>query len=805
MQTLLPHERQHYIRCFEKLEVMVSRVPEHKKIATEMLRYLYHPTPAIDVESQWYVRLLQKARRGEPFAGGMNRRWQIWRSLFPDRQDAWEKILRQGWMDKKKVPINEFPYPHARPPSDETAAKLYEAEKELWELGVIQRWDGPSTVGGELNIMAIDKGLGPDGKPQTARLVVDASAACENEEIPRFRGSSTKNHIDFIRHKAWLLDSDLAKFFFQVLANWRQYCIQKFWSSVHRGVLAVFVVMTMGMKGAPRVAAILNGLPQQLVAENFEVEAQCYVDEVLNQADTPAAVYLDAMIHRTVMCHLGMLPNWAKTRLSRPRQQLIWCGVEFFTRFLINRANEPRLVVIQTTAVALLGPNPTVYLLCQFKGQVGTLPLLHMDAGTQMYWCGLVLRKCVKRSGGRRHEMKRAIIPTEDVQLMRAELQYWAVRHPHREFRMNWSQAPVIGTLVVDASMYGWAGTFKSIPTAQAKRSVVIHSEGWFNAEERQMNHNWHEAAGADRFAEAVAKDSRMPPRTFEEPGRFHLKTDNSTTVAANNKARVRDRDIAIIHHRAETWRHKSAVFLTAEHIGKHEMDSQHTVDARGRKRSKLWDRSLPAVVFRALLEDLGIPATTKIIDMCATRSARQVRRFVSKVPDAQAVWTDMYTHEWNTSNGLLRQNELLYFFPPENQLDRVSMKIQRDASPSVLIIMPLWSRSWLKRIQGMLISQPVVFGGGTQLLEPPEGRHIAEEIKQGQWQWVAALIDGRLSTTVSGHWDSHLNRPEGQWQVSGKKTVAAVTTQIGRSGQISARGKAFLSLTSRPPTYAIT
>lgn len=175
-------------------------------------------------------------------------------------------------------------------------------------------------------------------------------------------------------------------------------------------------------------------------------------------------------------------------------------------------------------------------------------------------------------------------------------------------------------------------------------------------------------------------------------------------------------------------------------------------------------------VVFRALLEDLGISATTKIIDMCAIRSARQVRRFVSKVPDAQAVWTDMYTHEWNTSNRLLRQNELLYFFPPENQLDRVLMKIQRDASPSVLIIMPLWSRSWLKRMQKMLISQPVVFGGGTQLLEPPEGRHIAEEIKQGQWQWVAALIDGRLSTTVSRHWDSHLNRPVGQWQVNGKK-----------------------------------
>lgn len=606
MQALLPAERQHYTECFRKLEHLVANVPAHKKIAAEMVRYLQHPCPVINVESPWYVKILQAERGDEPFAGGMNRRWKTWRHLFPDRKDVWEHILRHGWMDKKIVPIEDFVYPHAAPPSASTAAKLREAEQELWDLGVIKEWKGPRHLGGELNIMAVDKGLGPDGKPQTARLVVDAAEACKNEDVPRYRGTSTKDHIDFIRHKAYLLDTDLAKFFFQVLANWRQYCIQRFWSSVFPGLLAVFIVMTMGMKGASRVAALLNGLPADFVLKEFCIHSQTYVDEILVQNDTPASTYLDAMIHRILLCHLGPPPNWMKTRTTRPLRQLVWCGVEFHTRFLINRANEPRLVTIQQTATALLGPAPTVHLLSQFKGQVGTPPLLHMDAGTQTHWCGVVLRKCVKRTGGRKREMKSAVIPAEDRELMRSELLFWSMRHPHREHRMNWSKAPLAGTLVVDASMYGYAGTYTSRPTP-GQSQIVIHTEDWFNEQERQQNHNWHETAAADRCFEAVVMDPRMPARSFGEPKRYHLLTDNTTTVASTNKARVRDPEIAKLQHRAEGWRHKTAVFLTAGHIPKNDMDSLHTVDARGRKRSKLWDRSLPRTVLAAILQDLRV------------------------------------------------------------------------------------------------------------------------------------------------------------------------------------------------------
>lgn len=98
-----------------------------------------------------------------------------------------------------------------------------------------------------------------------------------------------------------------------------------------------------------------------------------------------------------------------------------------------------------------------------------------------------------------------------------------------------------------------------------------------------------------------------MPARSFGEPKRYHLLTDNTTTVASTNKARVRDPEIAKLQHRAEGWRHKTAVFLTAGHIPKNDMDSLHTVDARGRKRSKLWDRSLPRTVLAAILQDLRV------------------------------------------------------------------------------------------------------------------------------------------------------------------------------------------------------
>lgn len=803
-----------YVQYFSRFKSIVgsSATPSQSLMAVcdYYLCILKQPKPTVLVTDDSYRRACMEHRQEAnlPFCGGPSQSWAKWRALAREAPHLWDDILRRKYQDRQVVPISQCVYKQAPRPSASQLAHQRPVEEDLITKGVVVEEMDPSRNGSILPVHMIDKGPMPDGSPQLFRMVVDGSGLKFNELVPKCRGQTVEDIVMNLQHNSFQCMTDAKAFFFQFAAREMQQRVQRIWSSVFKG-LARFCSMSMGIEGAPRVATTSMAVLAMIVRREFSatlpmmphlIALDTYVDELKTQDESMVGCYLNTVLVRMMMTWLGILINWEKSTMGPPGRKVVAVGIVMHSTNLLVQAAPKRLESIVELAQSMISaPTISAHDLCRLQGMVGTLLRLHQAAGRQSVQLAAVLKRCIRLGGNRKPQLRRTKLTTLDRRQIQPELEFWALRHPELEIMpaSTWKQGEVLARFNTDASMYGFAIAIWSVHFPNPQKPVLVH--GYFNAQERQLDHNIHEFISTEQAELAILRHPVLsmllsPSKVQRVVGT----SDNTTVVAAYNKNRSRSPAIHARITAGISRRVQAGLFVQMHHITKEVMDNQTSEDRRGRFRSKLWDRLLPPHLVQCILRAFNLEARP-LLDLFASRAARQSDRYVSLQLDPAALWVNAFSQMWNTStNRFMAESDLLWAFPPENQIQAVLHHVIASRSPLVLMVVPVWSRPWMQTLLTLLVCQPVYFPGGTSLLVPPEGDYIANEIKMGSWSWAACLIDGRRSVQSKACKAFRLKSPEKLSQKGILKDISAIIRiRCGADTSLSNKAKEFIRLMS--------
>ena len=144
-------------------------------------------------------------------------------------------------------------------------------------------------------------------------------------------------------------------------------------------------------------------------------------------------------------------------------------------------------------------------------------------------------------------------------------------------------------------------------------------------------------------------------------------------------------------------------IWLTATYI---KSKDNELADAQSRLHITDLHWQLNINFFHTITLQFGQPS----IDLFASRTNTQLRRYVSYTYEREAQNTDAFTICWTL--------EFPYIFPPFAMIARVLRKVEADKCPKAIIVTPKWpSQPWYPDLLRMSIRNPISFGPSKQLL----------------------------------------------------------------------------------------
>jgi hypothetical protein len=129
-------------------------------------------------------------------------------------------------------------------------------------------------------------------------------------------------------------------------------------------------------------------------------------------------------------------------------------------------------------------------------------------------------------------------------------------------------------------------------------------------------------------------------------------------------------------------------------------------------------------------------------VDAFATRSNRQLPRYMSLNPEPEAVATDAMLHSWVAENSWL--------FPPLNMVGRCLRKV-REEKATATIVAPMWmTQPWWPVLIDMCIDTPMVLPSIAGIFEPAKDSPLPMQATGG---WIAAAFRISGDTSKSRGW----------------------------------------------------
>ena len=120
-------------------------------------------------------------------------------------------------------------------------------------------------------------------------------------------------------------------------------------------------------------------------------------------------------------------------------------------------------------------------------------------------------------------------------------------------------------------------------------------------------------------------------------------------------------------------WCKSRKIWITSCHIaGKDNVEA----DILSRKINDNIEWTLDQDSFDDICIKFGNPS----IDLFASRINKKLPRYISFLPDAEAVAINAFHHKWE---------EFAYIFPPFNLISRILKKIREDQTKAVILVFP--------------------------------------------------------------------------------------------------------------------
>lgn len=156
--------------------------------------------------------------------------------------------------------------------------------------------------------------------------------------------------------------------------------------------------------------------------------------------------------------------------------------------------------------------------------------------------------------------------------------------------------------------------------------------------------------------------------------------------------------------HKLWVWCMDRSIWLSATHIPGKNNISDH--GSRNFNENVEW--KLNKSMFNKIISLWGVPQ----IDMFASRLNTQLPKYISWMPDADAVFVDAFSNDWST--------EFLYIFCPFSLIGWALQKIRKDKAECIMVL-PSWpTQNWWTSFLELLIDTPYIVPVTPQVLQIP-------------------------------------------------------------------------------------
>lgn len=547
----------------------------------------------------------------------------------------------------------------------------------------------------------------------------------------------------------WMIKLDLKDAYFCVMMSETD---RKWMRFPWKQALYEFQCLPFGLASAPRTFTKLMK-PVVGFLRKIGMRLICYLDDFLVINSNPNKVAKDGKTLGLLLESLGFIINREKS-VTIPCQRIEFLGVMVNSTTMVLSLPEEKLMKIEQECASLLTlETVSVRQLAALIGRLSAATVAVLPA--PLFYRQLQLLQIRALMRNQSYEDK--------VQLSapaKGELRWWLENLRHSNGKSVISPGPdrVIET---DASNSGWGATMQN-------QKVQGH---WTNSEK------------SEHINALELRAVWLALRTFlpdERNLHVHVRTDNMTTVAHINKLGG-TRSSHLIDLTKHLWQFclSRQLTLTAEHLPG--IDNVEA-DALSRKRPDGSDWQLDQTVF-ALVNKRWTPCS---IDLFASRTNRQLEKFVSWKADPDAVAVDAFLMNWD--------REMCYIFPPFCLISRCLAKIRAERAEAILIA-PIWpAQPWFPLLLRLLVSQPVLLPATKNLLLSPTGENhpllTGGQLKLGAWRVSGNAESHKAFLQMQPHYSrNHGGRV--------RERLTAVPGESGLAGVLEERLIRFLPLWS--------
>lgn len=210
----------------------------------------------------------------------------------------------------------------------------------------------------------------------------------------------------------------------------------------------------------------------------------------------------------------------------------------------------------------------------------------------------------------------------------------------------------------------------------------------------------------------------------------IRVRADNKTAVAHINKRRgTKSPELVEITKVLWSYCLQRNLNLTAEYLPGTQNDH---ADRLSRQAPETSDLQLNTQVFKQLMKIWG-PCS---IDLFASRTNRQLERFVIWKTDPVSTAVDAFQIPWN--------GEKVYAFPPFCLISQCLVKVRRDQTDLILVC-PAWqTQVWFPQLLQLAVADPILLPQSLDLLTSPTGAYhpLLEEDKLHLTAWKLSGIE---------------------------------------------------------------
>ena len=511
------------------------------------------------------------------------------------------------------------------------------------------------------------------------RLILDLSDLNKHLKYQHFKMDNIHTASKLISTDSYLASVDLQDAYYSVPIHPSH---RKYLKFCWKGQYWQYKALPNGLSSAPRLfTKLLKPLLAQLRQQGHTVV--CYLDDTLIIGDSVEQTARAVKAVTQGLEKLGFLIHPEKSVLE-PRKEILFLGFLLNTENMTLRLPEAKTQeIIDLCSGMLHVPITTIRQTAKIIGKlVAAFPAVQYGP---LFYRALERDKIVALKVHRGHFDRKMSLSNEAKQ----ELQWW-IAHIADSFSAIRHPSPTI-EIRTDASGQGWGATDLNTSTGGRWNEYELEFA-------KSSKINYLETLAAGFGLKSLCSE------IYDQ--HILIRIDNTTAVSyINNMGGTKSPDCNRAAKEVWMWCVEHRVWITAAHLpGKLNTEADHL----SRKFNDRTEWMLDKGAFASIIQKFGKPE----IDLFASRLNNQVHKYVSWLPDPEAVAVDAFTLNWNRLS--------FYAFPPFCLITKCLQKIRDDGAEGIMIV-PNWpTQAWFPLVQKLMVGEPMLLHRSESLITLP-------------------------------------------------------------------------------------